>query len=186
MTGVFAFATFCLLLSGRTASAELGWTLSDYEARFGPAQKGYGRYAEVGFQVGQNRLVVEFAGERSVAELWQLGVVRDAVPESVRKAAELAAAGEKVGEVRFLARGSLPAELYETVVDGIVVRVDVRNQLVHRVAFCGRRPTCSLFDRLRKKCVLTAACPILDRALRIDTKLDRIQVAAERALERER
>jgi hypothetical protein len=161
--------------------AEVGWSVAEYESRFGKGQRGYGKAPEIGFQVGSCRLVIEVDGDRSVAEIWHLGNVREGVPAEVLEAAASVAKEKIVDVVQFRARGALEAEIHEGVVNGTLVRVDVRNQMVNRVAFCGPPPSCGWIAWFLGRCVdEKAACPVLDRALRIDRKVDRIHEIAEK------
>jgi hypothetical protein len=71
------------------------------------------------------------------------------------------------------------------VVDGTVVRVDVRNQALMRIAFCSKVPECSWWQRLFGSCAPTHnGCPVLDRALRVDRTMDEMHRRAEDAVER--
>jgi hypothetical protein len=115
-----------------------------------------------------------------VGALWVLGVVRDNVPDKVKKAADLASKGPEIERVEFKAKSSIPAEIHEAVVDGVVVRVDIRNQLISRIAFCGKKPECSWWDRLfGPPCETTLPCPVLQRALGVDHTMDDMHQRAE-------
>lgn len=171
---------------GRVAGADLGWSEQQYEKAYGAGQRGYGRANERAYRVGDNHLVVEFApdGSASVGELWVLAVIRDSVPASVLEAGAKAEAAPTVETVIFKTRSAIPAEIREAVIDGVVVRVDVRNHLLSRVAFCGPQPSCSLWRRIfGPACETTIPCPVLDRALQTDRTMDQFHQRMERAAE---
>jgi len=169
---------------GRVAGADLGWSERQYEEAYGAGQRGYGRANERAYRIGDNHLVVEFApdGSASLGELWVLAVMRDSVPAAVLAAGAKAEAGPTVETVVFKTRSAIPAEIRETVIDGVVVRADIRNHLLSRVAFCGPEPTCSLWRRIfGPPCEKTIPCPVLDRALQTDRTMDQFHERMERA-----
>jgi hypothetical protein len=168
------------------ARADLGWTRDQYEEKFGPGKQGFATVNEVSYQVGDSALGVEFDdANRSVAEIWGLGTIRNGVPADVLAAGEAGAEGREIERIKFGARASLPAEIREAVVGDAVVRVDVRNQLVVRIAFCGKKPSCGLWQRwFGPPCETSVPCPILDRTLSADRTLDDLHMRAERAVRR--
>jgi hypothetical protein len=141
---------------------------------------------ERAYRLGDHHLVVEFPpeGSQSIGELWILSLSRETLPPAVVRAAEAAEKGPEVERVTFKAKSSLPAEVREAEVNGVVVRVDVRNGLVQRVAFCGRTPACGLWQRLfGPPCESKVACPVLERALAIDRTMDHFHQRAEQAVQ---
>ena len=169
------------------ARAELGWTEAQYNQAYGQGQRGFAKANERAYTIGQSHLVVEFPvdGTTSIGELWALGTSREGVPQSVLAEGAAAEKGTPVEQVYFKAKGSLVAEIREATVDGVVVRADVRNNLLTRVARCGKPPTCSLWRRIfGPACETTVPCPVLERALASDKTLDEFHVRMERAAER--
>lgn len=181
-----AFAAALTLYPGR-ALAELGWAPDQYAKAFGEGRRSYGKVNERGYLVGQAHLVVEFSpdDQTSLAELWVVGAARESVPPKVLDAASVALEGEDVARVTFTAASSIPAEIRQAVVDGTLVRVDVRNQLLGRIALCGTAPACSWWRRWLGWCEPPpVACPILDRALSVDRTMDEMHRRAEEAVRR--
>ena len=183
---LFAVAVLASALPTSAAYADLGWTLEQYTQAYGHGERGYGKAPEVGFQIGDSRLVVELAGDRSVAELWLLGGARTKVPKKILEAGEEAFRGPLIQQEGFKARSSIAADIHEAVIDGVIVRTDVRNNLLSRVALCGRAPTCSWWRRLLGRCEsnLPKTCGVLDRMLQVDHKMDDFQDKAEKAANR--
>ena len=184
LSAVALAAVVCVAAS--VAHADLGWTLKRYEDTYGPGQKSFGKVPEVGFNVAGSHLVVELSGDRSVAEAWVLGPVRDKVPKSVLEAGEAAVRGPVIQRVAFKARDAISAEIHEATFDGLVVRADVRNHLLKRVIFCGRVPTCGWLQRLFGRCPAPGPrqCEILNRMLVVDRHIDEFQVRAEAAFDK--
>jgi len=175
-----------VLLVGHSARADIGWSEEQYNQVYGKGQKGFGKGNDRSYKIGENYLVVEFTPDNSssLGELWVLGVVRDNIPDNVTKAGDAAAKGQDVERVTFTARSSIPAEIRETVIDDIVVRVDVRNQMISRIAFCGKKPECGLWRRIfGPPCESKASCPVLERALGVDRTMDEMHRRAEAAVE---
>lgn len=171
----------------RDAAADVGWTEQQYAQAYGEAQRSWAKANERSYRVGQNHLVVEFAPDNSasVGELWVLGAMRDQLPPKVLEDGKKAEAGTTVETVVFKSRSGLPAEIREAVVDGTVVRVDVRNNLVTRIALCGPKPTCSLWRRIfGPACETTTTCGVLERALQTDRTMDVLHQRMEQATER--
>lgn len=170
--------------------AEIGWSPEQYEKAFGEGRRSYGKANERGYLVGQAHVVVEFSADNqaSVAELWIIGVSNDAVPPKVLEAGKIASEGDEVARVTFTAESSIPANIRQAVVDDTLVRVDIRNQLLGRIALCGKAPPCSWWRRLMGACEPPAAdaCPILDRALSVDRTMDEMHRRAEEAVRRSR
>lgn len=184
---ILSFCAALFLVAGAAAAvrADVGWSEEQYTQQYGPGQRGFAKVNERGYTLGENHLVVEFNPDNthSLGELWALGTVRDDLPAKVTKASAAAEKGSLVETVVFQARSSLPAEIREAVVDGEVVRVDIRNGLVSRVAFCGPPPTCGLWRRIfGPPCETKASCGVLERAMSVDRTLDDFHVRAERAV----
>jgi hypothetical protein len=168
------------------ARADIGWSEPQYAEKYGSGKRGFGQVNERSFRVGDSHLVVEFdANDVSTGELWVLGTVRDGVPAGVLAAAETAEQGEEVTRVTFKAKSALPSEIREAFVEDVLVRVDVRNQLIYRIALCGRKPSCGLWRRIfGPPCETAVACGVLDRAMASDRTMDEFHVRAEEAVER--
>lgn len=172
-----------LAMPATAARAEIGWTLEQYTQTYGPGERSYGTVPEVGFRVGDCRLVAEFSGDRSVAEVWLLGVEREKIPRAVLDTGAAAAAGPLVEHVDFAAQGAVDADIHQAVVGGVLVRAEVRNHLLHRVALCARAPACGWWAWLVGRCPEPrAGCPILARITKLDRRLDEFHVLAERAV----
>jgi hypothetical protein len=170
----------------RAASADVGWSEEQYTQTYGRGQRGFAKANERAYNVGSTVLVVEFSPDNShsTGELWALGVVRDNLPEKVRRAGEAAEQGTQVQEVVFGAKSALPAVIREATVDDQVVRVDLRNNMVTRIAFCGPKPTCGWWQRIfGPACQTQATCAILERALSVDRTMDDLHKRAEKAVE---
>ena len=170
-----------------TARADVGWSEEQYTQAYGQGQRGFAKVNERAYHIGQNVLVVEFSPDNlhSLGELWVLGVVRDNIPDSIKKAGDAAQKGPEVERVKFAAKSAIPAEIHEAVVDDVVVRVDIRNQLVTRIALCGKKEECGLWRRIfGPACQTQVSCPVLERALSVDRTMDDMHQRAEQAVER--
>ena len=171
----------------RVARADLGWSEEQYTQKYGQGQRGFAKVNERAYRIGENVLVVEFSPDNlhSVGELWVLGVVRDQIPDSIKKAGDAAQKGPQVEKVSFSAKSSIPADIHEAVVDDIVVRVDIRNQMVTRIALCGKKEECGLWRKIfGPACPTQVSCPVLERALSVDHTMDDMHKRAEEAVER--
>jgi hypothetical protein len=188
MKSIIALVVGLMLATGLSgaAHADIGWSEARYAEEYGPGNRGYGKVNARSYPIGDSVLVVEFDDEGvSTGELWVLGTVRSAIPAGVLAAAETAEQGERFAQVNFKAKSALPCEIREAYVDDVLVRVDVRNQLTYRIAFCGRKPSCGLWRRIfGPPCETAVSCGILDRALAADRTMDEFHVRAERAVER--
>ena len=177
-----------ILFAWGQARADIGWSEQEYTKAYGQGQRGFGKANEKGYPLdGGNHLVVEFSPDNShsIGELWVLGPVRDNIPDRVKSAAAAAEKAPEVEHVTFSSHSSLPAEIHEIVIDDNVIRVDMRNQVVFRVAFCGPKPSCSWWRRLfGPKCDMRVSCPVLERALAVDHTMDDLHKRAEEAAER--
>jgi hypothetical protein len=183
---VVCAALLCLGTAAVAARADVGWSEEQYTQAYGPGERGFAKVNERGYARGGNHLVVEFSADNmhSLGELWALGTVRDDLPPNVTKAGEAAEKGPLVDTVTFKAKSALSAEIHEATVNGEVVRVDIRNGLVTRIAFCGPPPTCSLWRRIfGPSCETKVTCGVLERALSVDRTMDDLHVRAERAME---
>lgn len=187
-TAIAALLAGSLLVAGvGNARADLGWSEEQYTQAYGQGQRGFAKVNDRAYRIGENVLVVEFSPDntRSLGELWVLGVVRDNIPDSVKKAADEAQKGPEVQKVVFTAKSGIPAEIHEAVIDDVVVRVDIRNHLVTRIAFCGKKESCSLWRRIfGPACETQVSCPVLERALDVDRTMDDMHKRAEQAVER--
>lgn len=185
---VAALLAAVLLAGGaHLARADVGWSEEQYTQAYGQGQRGFAKVNERAYRIGENILVVEFSPDNlhSLGELWVLGVVRDSIPDSVKKAGDAAQKGPEVERVTFTAKSSIPAEIHEAVVDDVVVRVDIRNQLVTRIALCGKKEPCGLWRRIfGPACQTQVPCPTLERALSVDRTMDDMHLRAEQAVER--
>jgi hypothetical protein len=141
-------ATVWVLLAA-AASAELGWTETDYVKHFGAGQRAPRTPNEARFSgSGGGSVLVVFADGRSTEEAWSIDRDLSFVPAKLLQRARAAVKGKPVRRVQFHRQGALPAEIFEVHGRRDTLQVDYRNGGIIHIVRCPAAKSCTLMDRL--------------------------------------
>jgi hypothetical protein len=129
---------------------EMGKSEQDYVQRYGPATTSPMTPDQAAFNVAPGtRLVVRFAGGRSVEELWLLAPDLRGLPEPIAAEARKIQPDQKpVRTIVFESESSTPVEFFEQPSGDGTLQFERRAGQFTRVALCAKRDSCNLLNQV--------------------------------------